>query len=33
MSDAAVTWTARDEEEHYKEQKAYRKKHKIPMEK
>jgi hypothetical protein len=32
MKDEAVTWTARDEEERYREQKAYRKKHKIPME-
>lgn len=32
MSDEAVTWTARDEEEYYREQKEYRKKHKIPME-
>lgn len=32
MSDGEVTWTERDEEEYYKEQKAYRKKHKIPME-
>lgn len=32
MNDGAVTWTARDEEERYAEQKAYREKHKIPME-
>lgn len=33
MSDEPVTWTARDEEERYREQKAYRKKHGISMEK
>jgi hypothetical protein len=32
MSDGKVTWTARDEEEYYNEQKAYREKHEIPME-
>ena len=31
MEEERVTWTARDEIEHYKEQKAYRKKHGIPM--
>jgi hypothetical protein len=32
MNEEKVTWTARDEEEYYREQKAYRKKHGISME-
>ena len=32
MGEERVTWTARDEIEYYEEQKAYRKKHRIPME-
>jgi hypothetical protein len=32
MNKEKATWTARDEEEYYSEQKAYREKHGIPME-
>ena len=32
MGEERVTWTARDEEEYYNDLKAYRKKHRIPME-
>lgn len=32
MSEEKVSWTARDEEEYYNEQKAYRGKYRIPME-
>ena len=32
IGEERVTWTARDEIEYYEEQKAYRKEHRIPME-
>ena len=32
IGEERVTWTARDEIEHHKEQEAYRKEHRIPME-